>query len=174
MNENRIRLVTVDGSEAVKAVAGLAREIWTEHYTPIIGREQVEYMLSKFQSEEAIAEQIRQGSLYFLVSEEGDYPGYFAVEVRDQELFLSKIYVRLSHRRRGFGREMITFIERLAHEMNLAKISLTVNKGNTASIEVYEKMGFVNLGPVVKEIGNGFVMDDYRMEKHVSRASEKQ
>ena len=26
-------------------------------------------------------------------------------------------------------------------------------------------MGFKNIGPVVQDIGNGFIMDDFRMEK---------
>ena len=42
----------------IAAVAALARETWTRHYVPIIGVAQVEYMLEKFQSEEAIARQI--------------------------------------------------------------------------------------------------------------------
>ena len=45
--------------EHIKATAGLAREIWMEHFTAIIGADQVSYMLENIQSENAIAEQIR-------------------------------------------------------------------------------------------------------------------
>ena len=31
-----------------------------------------------------------------------------------------------------------------------------------------EKLGFKNVGPLVTDIGNGFVMDDYQMEKALS------
>ena len=38
----------------VRAVAVLALEIWRQHYTPILGTAQVEYMLTRFQSVDAI------------------------------------------------------------------------------------------------------------------------
>lgn len=41
-------LVRVDRREQIAAVAALAREIWTQHYTPIIGAAQVAYMLERF------------------------------------------------------------------------------------------------------------------------------
>jgi len=42
---------------------------------------------------------------------------------------------------------------------------LSKNKNNISAVKVYEKMGFKNLGPVVQDIGNVFIMDDFRMEK---------
>ncbi len=44
---------------------------------------------------------------------------------------------------------------------------LTVNKNNVRAINAYEKIGFKNLGSVIQEIGHGFVMDDYKMEKTI-------
>jgi hypothetical protein len=43
---------------------------------------------------------------------------------------------------------------------------LTVNKQNP-TLDWYRRRGFVCTGSLVQEIGGGFVMDDYRMEKHV-------
>ena len=40
---------------------------------------------------------------------------------------------------------------------------LTVNKRNVLPIRAYERFGFRRAEAVVKEIGGGFVMDDYRM-----------
>jgi len=42
------------------SIAGLASHIWIEHYTPILGPQQVAYMLEKFQSALAIREQIKK------------------------------------------------------------------------------------------------------------------
>ena len=44
-------------------------------------------------------------------------------------------------------------------------IYLTVNKYNSGSIEVYKKLGFTVADQVVTDIGGGYVMDDYIMEK---------
>ena len=42
---------------------------------------------------------------------------------------------------------------------------LTVNKGNDLGIRAYKGTGFQIVEAVVTDIGEGFVMDDYVMEK---------
>ena len=161
-------IIEVGTNDQIAIVESLAREIWTEHYPPIIGKEQVCYMLDRFQSKGAISAQIKdEGFRYFLIEEEGRYIGYLGVQLKGEELFLSKIYVRSSERKKGFGKRAVHFLEDLARRHHLKKISLTVNKNNTTAVKAYEKMGFKNLGPVVQDIGNGFVMDDFRMEKQI-------
>ena len=157
--------VQVVTNDDLALVAALAKEIWTEHYTPIIGRAQVDYMLGNIQSEHAIQQQIdRENFLYYLIETEGTFVGYIGVQLGDKELFLSKVYVRESERGKGLGGEAICFVTGLARRRGAEKISLTVNKNNTVAIRSYEKYGFNNLGSTVKDIGGGFVMDDYRME----------
>jgi ribosomal protein S18 acetylase RimI-like enzyme len=157
----------VSTKEQLSTVENLAYEIWYEHYTPIIGKPQVEYMLEKFQSLEAMREQIRNGSSYFLILDNDIPVGYMGVELLSEILFLSKFYVIAPARRKGYGKMMITYLEALAKEKDLNTIALTVNKNNTQSIKMYEKVGFVISGSVVKDIGGGFFMDDYQMEKRL-------
>lgn len=157
----------VSDPDQIKAIEVLAYEIWHEHYKPIIGRSQVSYMLNKFQSLEAIDEQIRNGYLYFLSEHDNEPMGYMSMNINEKELFLSKFYVASPQRGKGYGREMITFIEDMAKKKKLNKIVLTVNRNNTDSIKMYEKVGFINSGTVIQDIGNGFIMDDYKMEKEL-------
>ena len=166
---SEIREVTRPADIAV--VARLADEIWNEHYVPIIGQAQVDYMIGKFQSEAAIAEQIRGGYLYFLISDGGEDAGYLGLlpDERALRMLLSKIYVRKDRRGEGLGRAMMALAEDLCRRMRLECLWLTVNKNNRDSIAAYERMGFANVGPVVQDIGGGFVMDDFRMEKRISR-----
>jgi len=49
----------------------------------------------------------------------------------------------------------------LARQKKLPAITLTVNKHNAGSLEAYRKLGFEKIGPIVQDIGGGFVMDDY-------------
>jgi len=157
----------VSTKEQLSMIENLANEIWYEHYTPIIGKHQVEYMLKEFQSIETMEEQIKNGSLYFLILDENVPLGYMSVELLADRLFLSKFYITQSVRGKGYGRTMIAHLETLAKENHLHTISLTVNKYNTQSISIYEKVGFVISGSVVKDIGEGFFMDDYQMEKRL-------
>jgi len=151
----------------IETVAWLAFEIWNQHFTPIIGKAQVDYMVDKFQSKRAITEQIEGGYSYYLLKADGDYIGYTGICPKEDELFLSKLYIRASQRGKGYGRKAIEFIEKLVREKGLGKITLTVNKNNTDTIRAYEKFDFKNVGPTVQDIGGGFVMDDYKMEKAV-------
>ena len=149
----------------ISKTAELAREIWTEHYTSIIGSDQVEYMLDKFQTENAIADQIQnKGYVYYLIEESKQTVGYCAIAQEGDELFLSKLYILKTMRGKGIARKTIDFIKIIALKRKLRRITLTVNKNNIEPISAYEKLGFVNTGPVVQDIGEGFVMDDYKME----------
>ena len=157
----------VSDKNQIKTIEELAYEIWPEHYTPIIGKSQVEYMLEKFQSVKAMTEQMKNGYCYFLSEHDNVPVGYMSVNINLDTLFLSKFYVVSTERGKGYGKNMIAYLETLAKEKSLKKIALTVNKHNTGSIKMYEKVGFVICGTAVKDIGEGFVMDDYRMEKRV-------
>jgi len=154
----------------IDAVAVLARQIWTQHFPPIIGREQVDYMLEKFQSAAAITRQIREGGYeYYLVFDEGQGAGYFAL-VPDESggsMQLSKLYVKQACRGRGLGRAILAWIEEACVARGVQELWLTVNKDNAGPIAFYRRVGFAIAGPIVAEIGGGFVMDDYRMVKRV-------
>ena len=162
---NQLSILPVTGNKAIETAAALAADIWREHYTPIIGKPQVEYMIANFQSKEAIARQIKEGYIYYLARDtQGADIGYFAVVPKEKELFLSKIYLVCAARGKGYARQMLEFIKALARERNLPRITLTVNKNNHNSIKAYQKMGFTITASLVTDIGHGFVMDDYAME----------
>lgn len=160
-------IVPALATEDYTTVADLADCIWTEHYTPIIGKQQVDYMLEKFQSAHAIKNQIVQGYSYYLLVYQGTPVGYFSFRKNEDFLFLSKLYVLSSARGNGIGKAALLFVEEQVRERGLKKIQLTVNKYNLNSIKAYEKMGFINARSIVQDIGGGFVMDDYVLEKVV-------
>jgi ribosomal protein S18 acetylase RimI-like enzyme len=163
--EDKVNFTKVSDAGSIKRTAVLAVEIWTGHYTAIIGKEQVEYMLEKFQSPEAIAEQIRQGYAYYIIEEGGRGAGYLAVTARGSELYISKLYVKKEMRGRGIGRSAVVFIGELAQRGNFSVLALNVNRGNTSSIEAYKKFGFRVIREEKNSIGSGFFMDDLIMEK---------
>ncbi len=162
-----VKITSANSISSYKMIADLARSIWTEHYTPIIGEQQVTYMLNKFQSAQAIKEQIDQGGHYYLLNLNEKPVGYFSYVLNPKSLFLSKLYVLNSARGNGIGSQALAFIAAQVKKFDLSKIELTVNKYNTNSINVYEKMGFVNVNSIVQDIGNGYIMDDYVMEKYI-------
>ena len=150
-----------------KSISELATIIWKEHYTDIIGARQVDYMLKKYQTVEAIKDQIDEGALYYLITHQGSTIGYLSYYKKKDCLFLSKIYILKESRGKGIGKKAMHFLETTAEHLGYPSISLTVNKNNKSTIKAYEKIGFKQIREVVIDIGNDFVMDDYIMEKEL-------
>lgn len=159
--------VPVTGEGEIRQAADLAEEIWQEHYAGILEPGQIRYMVDIFQSPEAIEKNLEEGYAYRLIAVEGRPEGYMAYHPENGRLFLSKIYLRRGVRGQGLARQAVTYLERLCRETGLSAVWLTVNKHNTGSIAAYKAMGFETVDAVVTDIGAGYVMDDYIMEKQV-------
>lgn len=65
--EQNFSLTPVHTDKQIQEISNLASVIWHEHFTPIIGIQQVEYMLEKFQSFHALKEQMETGYEYFQI-----------------------------------------------------------------------------------------------------------
>lgn len=167
----------LDNANIVPLVA-LADKIWHEHYDSIIGSEQVNYMLNKFQSEKAIIQQQSEGYHYFSAFEnlnleatdknQNQLMGYFSIKEKEKNsLFISKFYLSNKARGKGYGRAMLEDIESKARLSNKANLDLTVNKFNNA-YKIYLKLGFEKIGSAKFDIGGGYIMDDYLLRKNLS------
>ena len=148
----------------IEKVVQLGEIIWREHYSPIIGINQVNYMLEKFQSFEAIQTQSKEGYLYSLITLSGKCIGYFSTQPRGNSLFISKVYILKEYRGNGYFKIIMDHIAKFALKEKLDSLTLTVNKYNKDSIEIYLKKGFVIVESAIFDIGNGYIMDDYIME----------
>jgi diamine N-acetyltransferase len=149
-------------------VAALGADIWRAHYVKLIGAPQVEYMLAGRFAPERLAKYLGAKDRWFYILRlEGKAAGYcsYALTERYGELKLEQLYLLPELHGRGLGRFMLQHVEAEAALLGCSTIMLTVNKGNTSAISVYEHTGFVVRESAVFDIGNGFVMDDFVMEK---------
>jgi diamine N-acetyltransferase len=152
-------------------VCDLAREIWRQHYPAIIGVEQTEYMLAQRYTPEILAAELTQDGIWWDVLREDTAIVAFAssfVVHESREVKLDKLYVHPGRQRRGLGRRLIDHTARRARDQGCETLVLAVNKHNSAAIAAYLKNGFSIREAVVKDIGGGFVMDDYVMVKDIS------
>ena len=158
-------------AEDISVIEGLAAIVWREHYTPIIGEEQVRYMIGKFQNAEAMTRQIDEGYLYFFIRKNGESVGYTALQFADGRCFLSKLYILQEYRGGGCGTAVLSQILEMCREQSAGRIRLTVNRHNESSIAAYKKMGFRVIEEKCADIGGGYFMDDYIMEKKVGEGT---
>ena len=152
-----------DDGEAIARMSALASAIVKDYYDPIIGSEQNDYMIKMFQSEEAISPQLEHGYRYFFMSDGDEDIGFMAFYKRDDELYLSKLYLEKTRRGNGYAKEMLGFLTDRANEIGARSITLNVNKNNPTTL-IYEHLGFKKLRDEKNDIGGGFYMDDYVYE----------
>lgn len=160
-----IKIVLAETQEDFEKIAHLARIIWNEHYTDILGKTQVDYMLGKFQSASAAIAQVANGFEYYLLEFNDTKVGYLSIKKEANAMFLSKLYILSTYRGKKIGKKALDFTIQKAKEHTFDKVRLTVNVHNKKALHAYEKLGFKNVGPIVADIGNGFIMDDYEMIK---------
>ena len=180
----------VETSENIELVTGIAYEIWHEYWPEHIGEAQTNYMVSHFQSLEAITKDINEhGYLYYvLYDEDQKIVGYTAAQFESYDspddpdslkhgpainnvalsrLFISKIYLYAQERGKHYASEVIAFYTRLCQDRHVPAMYLTVNRGNELGVRAYKGKGFEVIEEVDAPIGEGFVMNDYIMAKRV-------
>ena len=169
---DNLRIIPVTNEELILSVSAMAEEIWHEHYDKLIRNKQVDYMLEKFLSPEAIRKEIEEENYeFFLISYDYTFAGFSAIQETDGSLFLSKLYIHEDFRKKHISSEMLRKYIELCKLRNLDKIWLTVNKHNFRSIDVYKHFGFETVREECNDIGDGYVMDDYIMELSVKQSN---
>ena len=155
----------------VEQLAALAREIWYAHYPAIIDTAQIEYMLAQRYEPRIVREELGRDGTWWDKLMAGEtmagFASYFLTGI-PAEMKLDKLYVHPDHQRRGLAGRMIARVCEVAEKRGCRRLVLAVNKNNRSAIDAYLKHGFWIEEAVVKDIGGGFVMDDYVMAKSVT------
>ena len=157
-------------AEDVEQLAGLAREIWYAHYSAIISVAQIEYMLGQRYNSDVVLAELRRDVVWWdklmVAGGMAGFASYFLSGVPG-EMKLDKVYVHPRLQRRGYGGMMIARAGEVARSRGCSRLVLAVNKSNRSAIAAYLKHSFRVADAVTKDIGGGFVMDDYIMVKPV-------
>lgn len=150
------------GEQDLPLIATMASEIWHDHYTEIIGKEQIDYMLNKMYDQEHLSRQLKEeGHVFYLIHSQARPIGFIAVSrVSKDSWFLHKFYLQQQLAGKGQGSRAF---QELLEILQPEEIKLTVNRMNYKSVNFYFKNGFVIEKPVTFDIGNGFIMDDFMM-----------
>lgn len=158
-----ITLKQVYEDKDLQTLETLAKKIWNIHYPPIIGQTQVDYMLDKFYSIEALKKQIHEDHNIFLCAydEKENMMGFLSYSTfDDKNFFIHKWYVDPFIHGKGIGRKLFSHI---FDNTNFSTIRLTVNRQNIKTINFYFKLGFTIEKVVDIDIGEGYIMDDFQM-----------
>ncbi len=164
-----LKFIPAETDSEIQNIAILAEEIWHQHFTDIIGKAQVDYMVEKFQSYPALKEQIENGYEYYQIYSGHSFAGYIGIHEEESSLFLSKLYIQKEFRGQHISTQAFQFLLELCKKRSLPKIWLTCNKHNGNTLNIYRHWGFVTTREQKADIGNGYFMDDYILEYPVYR-----
>ena len=156
----------------VETLCRLAADIWRQHYPAIIGSPQTEYMLAQRYEPAVVRAELARGGIWWdVLWENGEmlaFASSFPTETNG-EVKLDKLYVHPERQRQGYGAMLLAHTCERARAEGYGTVVLAVNKHNSKAIAAYHKHGFEIRESVVKDIGGGFVMDDFIMQKRVRR-----
>lgn len=149
----------------IPLIRKLALQIWPATYSHILSPEQIDYMLDMMYSESSLDAQMKKGSQFLIVYAENDPAGFAAYIKSGDNIFkLDKIYVLPEQQGKGIGKQMIDHVTDITRKQGATALQLQVNRNNKAR-QFYERLGFSVLYEKDFPIGDGFVMNDYVMEK---------
>jgi diamine N-acetyltransferase len=162
----KIRDATI---EDIPLIRQLTFNIWPQTYAPVLSQQQIDYMLDMMYSEAALKQQMTGENCRFIIVYDDETPVGFASfsEITVQLFKLHKIYILSSQQGKGTGRFVIDHIINQIQQQGATALQLQVNRYNKAKT-FYEKLGFVVIKEADFDIGHGYFMNDYVMEKKLT------
>jgi ribosomal protein S18 acetylase RimI-like enzyme len=152
-------------TQDIPLIRDLTFRIWPQTYASILSQQQIDYMLELMYSESSLQKQMDEGSQFIFVYDDGVPVGFASVQETQPSIFkLHKIYILPSQQGKGTGRFVIDYILNEIKQKGASALQLQVNRFNKAR-NFYEKLGFTVIDEKDFDIGNGYFMNDFVMEK---------
>jgi ribosomal protein S18 acetylase RimI-like enzyme len=155
----------------IKQIQNIVHITWPITYGEILSKEQLDYMLDLFYSDEALTNQYnKKEQLFYMIYEDDTNLGFIGIEHNYSGKALTKIhkiYLLPETQGKGIGKKVIDEIGKLASDNNSTALVLNVNRFNSA-LGFYKKIGFEVVDEVNIDIGKGYLMEDYVMEKQLN------
>lgn len=164
----------------------IAHATWPDTFGDILSPEQIDYMLNMMYSEAAIVEQVAKGHIFKLLvaadtaGQSADYPkaattrfkpvGYvsYQLDYLPGTTKIHKVYLLPETQGKGYGKALLQEVEKIARNAGQERLRLDVNYQNNA-IGFYEYLGMQKIDRYNTDIGNGYLMEDWIMEKELNQ-----
>jgi GNAT superfamily N-acetyltransferase len=150
----------------IPLIRTITMQVWPPTYLPIVGQEQLQYMLDLFYAPEALAKQIEeQGHTFILCYYNNEAVAFAAYSETESAICkLHKLYILPGVQGKGIGRFIIAYILRTLKAQGISILRLNVNIYNAHAIAFYTRVGFIHLKDEDIPIGNGYFMNDHVYE----------
>lgn len=162
----------VEATEAqFPIINDIAHRTWPHTFGAILSPTQIAYMLEWMYSIDSLREQVqRKGHRFVLAEQDGEYWGYASYQHSfdgEPKTKLHKIYVLPESQGRGVGQALMAHVVAKAIAAGDTSLLLNVNRDNNA-VRFYERVGFEVIATEDIDIGGGYWMNDFVMEKKLT------
>ena len=166
--ESPVAIIAASAAD-IPLVQQLAHEIWRQHYPGILCAAQIDYMLERSYSSEALLHFVSGPPAGLAIAREDDEAVAFAAWhcPETSQMKLDKLYVLPRRQCAGIGRALIEHVVVQARSLACHCVTLNVNRQNTNAIRAYERCGFSIQARGDFPIGGGFVMEDFIMVREL-------
>jgi diamine N-acetyltransferase len=154
--------ITKATTEHIPLIRSLTMQVWPQTYMPIIGADQVAYMLNLSYTPEALEQQMSAGHQFIICYKEHEAVAFASYSMINPGIYkLHKIYTLPQLHGMGVGKYMIQYITEELKRTHAQSLQLNVNRYNSNAIAFYNKTGFKRLYDEDIDIGNGYFMNDH-------------
>lgn len=155
------------GKDEAEFISKIGQQSYNETYPAILTQEQIDFMLNKNYTVDAIQALMDSGQDFYLLYEDAVPKGFVAVQNKEQSILrIEKLYLLAEDKGKGYGTKLLNFVADLAKSRDLKLLELNVNRGNPA-YHFYLKQNFV-VTEVVDIPYYGYILDDYVMQKDLT------
>ena len=153
-------------TDDIPLIREITAEVWPPTYIPIIGEQQVAYMLGLFYAPAELEKQMCALRHNFVICYHDDKAVGFASwsELEPHIYKLHKIYILTNQQGLGIGKFMLSHIVQEIRKTGGISLRLNVNRHNYPAKAFYERTGFKHFREEDIDIGNGFFMNDHVLE----------
>lgn len=166
MNQVSIKLASI---EDIPTIVKIAYDTWFVTYEDVISQAQIEYMFGEMYTPESIFKQMDFYKHAFLILYQADRPIGFASYGKLEEPIntykLHKLYLLPSEQNKGFGRILLSEVEKEVAGLGANYLHLNVNRKNLA-LSFYEKLGYEIIETVDIPFAE-FWLNDYVLAKKI-------
>lgn len=156
-------------TQDIPVIQHLAHETWPSTYQTILMLAQVRYMLDLFYSEQALSKNFEEGHEFLLIHHNQKTIGFAGYQHNFPEVGqtkLHKLYVLPNAQGLGAGQQLLNEVIEKAKSAGSKSLTLNVNRFNKA-YTFYRKNKFDVLQEIDIPIGQGYLMQDYILEKRL-------
>lgn len=151
-----LSIVPATGAD-IAIVRDLAHRIWPVAYDGVLTRGQIDNMLLLIYSQENLAEEMRQGHVFWLAHRDGAPVGFASAYREESSIWIKKLYVEPRLHGQGIGQALLR--EAIRALSPAADVKLLVNPNNISAQRFYEHVGFILWGKKSVKMGDHHFTD---------------